>query len=226
MYVRYLKRIIDFSLSLIGLVVLSPILILLIALGFIFMRGNPFFVQARPGKNEKIFNLIKFRTMDNRKDKDGKFLPDEVRLNWYGRFLRSTSLDELPELFNILKGDMAIVGPRPQLVRDMVFMTQEQRRRHNVRQGLTGWAQVNGRNGISWEEKFNYDLEYVEKVSFLLDAKIIVMTVVSVFKRDGITMEDMATAMDLGDYLLKKNEIGQTEYEHKQLEARRMLMER
>lgn len=226
MYVRYLKRIIDFSLSLIGLVVLSPILILLIALGFIFMRGNPFFVQARPGKNEKIFNLIKFRTMDNRKDKDGKLFPDEVRLNWYGRFLRSTSLDELPELFNILKGDMAIVGPRPQLVRDMVFMTHEQRRRHIVRQGLTGWAQVNGRNGISWEEKFNYDLEYVEKVSFLFDAKIIIMTVVSVFKRDGITMEDMATAMDLGDYLLKKNEIGQTEYEYKQLEARRVLMER
>lgn len=226
MYVRYLKRIIDFSLSLIGVVVLSPILILLIALGFIFMRGNPFFVQARPGKNEKIFNLIKFRTMDNRKDKDGKLFPDEVRLNWYGRFLRSTSLDELPELFNILKGDMAIVGPRPQLVRDMVFMTHEQRRRHIVRQGLTGWAQVNGRNGISWEEKFNYDLEYVEKVSFLFDAKIIIMTVVSVFKRDGITMEDMATAMDLGDYLLKKNEIGQTEYEYKQLEARRVLMER
>ena len=167
MYVRYLKRIIDFSLSLIGLVVLPPILILLIALGFIFMRGNPFFVQARPGKNEKIFNLIKFRTMDNRKDKDGKLFPDEVRLNWYGIFLRSTSLDELPELFNILKGDMAIVGPRPQLVRDMVFMTHEQRRRHIVRQGLTGWAQVNGRNGISWEEKFNYDLEYVEKVSFV-----------------------------------------------------------
>lgn len=226
MYAKYFKRMIDFCLSLIGLIVLSPLLLLLMLLGAVFMGGNPFFTQARPGKDEKIFKLIKFRTMDNRKDKDGNLLPDEVRLNKYGRFLRSTSLDELPELINILKGDMAIVGPRPQLVRDMVFMTPEQRRRHSVRQGLTGWAQVNGRNGISWEDKFKYDLEYVDKLSFLFDVKIIIMTVATVFKRDGITMEDMATAMDLGDYLLSKKLIDQLEYEKKQDEARLVLASR
>ncbi len=226
MYAKYFKRMIDFCLSLIGLIVLSPLLLLLMLLGAVFMGGNPFFTQARPGKDEKIFKLIKFRTMDNRKDKDGNLLPDEVRLNKYGRFLRSTSLDELPELINILKGDMAIVGPRPQLVRDMVFMTPEQRRRHSVRQGLTGWAQVNGRNGISWEDKFKYDLEYVDKLSFLFDVKIIIMTVATVFKRDGITMEDMATAMDLGDYLLSKKFIDRLEYEKKQDEARLLLASR
>lgn len=226
MYAKYFKRMIDFCLSLIGLIVLSPLLLLLMLLGAVFMGGNPFFTQERPGKDEKIFKLIKFRTMDNRRDKDGDLLPDEVRLNKYGRFLRSTSLDELPELINILKGDMAIVGPRPQLVRDMVFMTPEQRRRHSVRQGLTGWAQVNGRNGISWEDKFKYDLEYMDKLSFLFDVKIIIMTVATVFKRDGITMEDMATAMDLGDYLLSKKLIDQLEYEKKQDEARLMLASR
>lgn len=223
MYAKYFKRMIDFILSLIALIVLSPVLVVLMILGTMFMRGNPFFTQPRPGKNEKIFKLIKFRTMDNRKDADGNLLPDEVRLNGYGRFLRSTSLDELPELINILVGDMAVVGPRPQLVRDMVFMTPEQRKRHSVRQGLTGWAQVNGRNAISWEDKFKYDLEYVDKVSFLFDLKIIFMTVASVFKRDGITMDDMATAMDLGDYLLEKTFITKKEYEIKQLEARELL---
>lgn len=223
MYAKYLKRMIDFILSLIALIVLSPVLVVLMILGTVFMRGNPFFTQPRPGKNERIFKLIKFRTMDNRKDADGNLLPDEVRLNRYGKFLRSTSLDELPELINIMVGDMAIVGPRPQLVRDMVFMTQEQRKRHSVRQGLTGWAQVNGRNAISWEDKFKYDLEYVDKVSFLFDLKIIFMTVASVFKRDGITMDDMATAMDLGDYLLEKTSITKKEYELKQLEARELL---
>lgn len=226
MYAKYLKRIIDFCLSLIGLIALSPVFLILIILGTIFMQGNPFFTQERPGKDEKIFKLIKFRTMDNRRDKDGNLLPDEVRLNKYGRFLRSTSLDELPELINILKGDMAIVGPRPQLVRDMVFMTPEQRRRHSVRQGLTGWAQVNGRNGISWEDKFKYDLEYVDNISFLFDVKIIFMTVATVFKRDGITMEDMATAMDFGDYLLSRKLIDQLEYEKKQDEARLLLASR
>lgn len=223
MYAKYFKRIIDFCLSLIGLIVLSPVLLILIILGAIFMRGNPFFTQPRPGKDEKIFRLIKFRTMDNRKDKDGKLLSDEVRLNKYGRFLRSTSLDELPELLNILKGDMAIVGPRPQLVRDMVFMTPEQRRRHEVRQGLTGWAQVNGRNGISWEDKFKFDLEYIENISFLFDLKILFMTVGSVFKKEGITMEDMATAMDFGDYKLKKNLCTFEEYDKKIHEANDLL---
>lgn len=224
MYAKYFKRIIDFILSLIALIVLSPVLVVLMILGAVFMRGNPFFTQPRPGKNEKIFKLIKFRTMDNRKDADGNLLPDEVRLNGYGKFLRSTSLDELPELINILVGDMAVVGPRPQLVRDMVFMTPEQRKRHSVRQGLTGWAQVNGRNAISWEDKFKYDLEYVDKVSFLFDLKIIFLTVASVFKRDGITMDDMATAMDLGDYLLNNNGVKKDEYDSKQLEAKRLLV--
>lgn len=224
MYAKCIKRIIDFCLGLIALIILSPLLLVLIVLGTVFMRGNPFFTQKRPGKDEKIFKLIKFRTMDNRKDADGNLLPDEVRLNGYGKFLRSTSLDELPELVNIVKGDMAIVGPRPQLVRDMVFMTQEQRKRHSVRQGLTGWAQVNGRNAISWENKFKYDLEYVDKVSFLFDVKIIFMTVASVFKRDGITMDDMATAMDFGDYLLSNNDVKKDEYDSKQLEAKRLLV--
>ena len=224
MYAKYFKRMIDFILSLIALIVLSPVLVVLMILGAAFMRGNPFFTQPRPGKNEKIFKLIKFRTMDNRKDADGNLLPDEVRLNRYGKFLRSTSLDELPELINIMVGDMAIVGPRPQLVRDMVFMTPEQRKRHSVRQGLTGWAQVNGRNAISWEDKFKYDLEDVDKVSFLFDVKIIFMTVASVFKRDGITMDDMATAMDFGDYLLSNNDVKKDEYDSKQLEAKRLLV--
>lgn len=223
MYAKYFKRIIDFCLSFIGLIVLSPVFLVLIILGAIFMRGNPFFTQPRPGKDEKIFKLIKFRTMDNRKDKDGKLLPDEIRLNKYGRFLRSTSLDELPELINILKGEMAIVGPRPQLVRDMVFMTPEQNKRHTVRQGLTGWAQVNGRNAISWEEKFKFDLEYIENISFLFDVKILFMTVGSVFKKEGITMEDMATAMDFGDYLLDKAIISKDQYEKKQLEAKVLI---
>ena len=224
MYAKYFKRIIDLVLSLIGLIVLSPIFLILILLGAIFMRGNPFFTQLRPGKDEKIFKLIKFRTMDNRKDAEGNLLPDEVRLNKYGKFLRSTSLDELPELINILKGDMAIVGPRPQLVRDMVFMTPEQRKRHSVRQGLTGWAQVNGRNGISWEDKFKYDLEYIENISFLFDLKILFMTIGAVFKKEGITMENMETAMDYGDYLLGRAIVSCDEYEYKQNEAKQLMM--
>ena len=223
MYEKFFKRIIDFILSLLGIIILSPIFIILIVSGTFFMRGNPFFTQLRPGKDEKIFRLIKFRTMDNRKDSNGNLLPDDVRLNRYGKFLRSTSLDELPELFNILRGDMAIVGPRPQLVRDMVFMNSEQRMRHRIRQGLTGLAQVNGRNGISWEDKFKYDLEYVQNVSFLYDLKIILRTLETVIKKDGIKMDNMATAMDYGDYLLNRKVIDIDEYHCKQLEAQRIL---
>lgn len=223
MYAKYIKRILDFILSLCALIVLSPILLLLIILGAIFMRGNPFFTQQRPGKDEKIFKLIKFRTMDNRKDKEGNLLPDDVRLNKYGRILRSTSLDELPELFNILIGDMSIVGPRPQLVRDMVFMTDEQRKRHSVRQGLTGLAQVSGRNAIKWEDKLAYDLKYIENITLIGDIKIILKTVVNVFKRDGITEEGMATAADLGDYLLNEKRVSREEYDRKQNEARKLL---
>lgn len=223
MYAKYFKRIIDFILSLIALIVLSPVLVVLMILGAVFMRGNPFFTQPRPGKNERIFKLIKFRTMDNRKDADGNLLPDEVRLNGYGKFLRSTSLDELPELINILVGDMAVIGPRPQLVRDMVFMSDEQRRRHSVRPGLSGLAQVNGRNVITWEDKLNWDLKYIEKITFLGDVKIIFETLDKVFKRADINREGTASDMDFGDYLLAKGEAGKEEYDMKQAEAKKLL---
>ena len=223
MYARYFKRVIDFFLPLIALIVLSPVLLILCGLGAVFMRGNPFFTKLRPGKDEKIFKLIKFRTMDNRKDKDGNLLPDEVRLNAYGKFLRSTSLDELPELLNILVGDMAIIGPRPQLVRDMVFMTPEQRKRHSVRQGLTGLAQCSGRNEMSWEKKFEYDLEYIKNITFIGDIKIIFRTIVAVFKREGITDGDMATAMDLGDYLLNSEKVSKEEYDELQGKAKELM---
>lgn len=229
MYAKFFKRVMDFVLSLMALLVLSPILLILIIVGSIAMRGNPFFTQMRPGRidkktgKEKIFKLVKFRTMSNKKDGNGNLLPDEQRLNKYGKFLRSTSLDELPELVNILKGDMSIVGPRPQLVRDMVFMTEEQRERHTVRPGLTGLAQVNGRNNMKWEKKFEYDLEYIEKITFIKDVKIIFMTVGKVFKRDGISEEGMATAMDLGDYLLQNGELTEDVFDAKQEEAKELL---
>lgn len=193
MYAKYIKRIFDFVLSLMALIVLSPLLVILIILGAVFMRGNPFFTQARPGKNEKIFKLIKFRTMDNRKDKDGKLLPDDVRLNKYGRILRSTSLDELPELINILIGDMSIVGPRPLLVKYLPRYNEEQRHRHDVRPGLTGYAQAHGRNAVTWEEKFKMDVWYIRNISFITDVKVIIDTVKVVLKRDGISSDTSAT---------------------------------
>lgn len=223
MYAKCFKRVLDFVVSLMALIVLSPVLLVLTVLGAIKMKGNPFFTQPRPGKDEKIFKLIKFRSMTCEKDKDGNFLPDEQRLTRYGKTLRSTSLDELPELINILKGDMSIVGPRPQLVRDMVFMTPEQRRRHSVRQGLTGLAQVNGRNNMSWEQKLAYDLEYIENITLWGDIKIIFQTVLKVFQRDGITEEGMATAADFGDYLLEKGAVTKADYDNKQAEAKDLL---
>ena len=193
MYAIYIKRIFDFVLSLMALIVLSPLLVILIILGAVFMRGNPFFTQARPGKNEKIFKLIKFRTMDNRRDKDGKLLPDDVRLNKYGRILRSTSLDELPELINILIGDMSIVGPRPLLVKYLPRYNEEQHHRHDVRPGLTGYAQAHGRNAVTWEEKFKMDVWYTRNISFITDVKVIIDTVKVVLKRDGISSDTSAT---------------------------------
>lgn len=193
MYAKFFKRFLDFVLSLCALIVLSPILIILIFVGAIVMRGNPFFLQARPGKNEKIFKLIKFRSMDNRKDKDGKLLPDDIRLNRYGRFLRASSLDELPELINILKGDMSIIGPRPLLVRYLELYNEEQHHRHDVRPGLTGYAQANGRNSLSWEDKFAMDVWYTENISFILDVKIVLDTVGIVLKHEGISSETSAT---------------------------------
>lgn len=223
MYAKYIKRSVDIILSFCALSVLSPILLVLIVLGWIKMKGNPFFTQLRPGKDEKIFRLIKFRTMTNEKDKDGNLLPDEVRLTGYGKLLRSTSLDELPELINILKGDMSIVGPRPQLVRDMVFMTDVQRLRHTVRPGLTGLAQANGRNAILWESKLSFDLQYIENITFLGDIKIILKTVVSVFKREGITEEDSVSSTDLGDYLLSVNAIDENAYNEGQQKAKELI---
>lgn len=230
MYAGFLKRMIDFMLSLAALIVLSPVFLVLIIVGTIAMRGNPFFTQLRPGKvdkktgKERIFKLVKFRTMSNAKDREGNLLPDDQRLNRYGRFLRSTSLDELPELWNILRGNMAIVGPRPLLVRDMVFMTPEQRRRHSVRPGLTGLAQVNGRNNITWEKKFEYDLEYIDNgTTFISDIKIILQTVGQVLKRSDTVREGTASDMDLGDWLLTRGEIAQSEYEKKQKEAKELV---
>ena len=197
-YEKYFKRFIDFWLSLIALIVLSPILLILTVIGAIAMRGNPFFVQPRPGKKgkdgkEKIFKLIKFRTMSNKKDKDGNLLPDAERLNGYGRFLRKTSLDELGELVNIVKGDMAIVGPRPLLVEYLPLYNEYQSRRHEVRPGLTGLAQVNGRNAVSWEIRFEYDVKYVDDITLVGDMKIIFRTVIKVLKHDGISSGTSAT---------------------------------
>ena len=189
MYSKFFKRIIDFILSLCALIVLSPILLILIILCFVFMGGNPFFFQERPGKDEKIFKLIKFRSMDNRKDKNGNLLPDDVRLNKYGKFLRETSLDELPELINILKGDMSIIGPRPLLVSYLPFYTEREKLRHTVRPGLSGYAQAHGRNAVSWEEKFEMDARYVENITFIGDIKIILKTIRTVLKREGINLE-------------------------------------
>ena len=193
MYAKYFKRGIDFILSLCALIVLSPVLLILIILGTVFMGGNPFFTQERPGKAEKIFKLIKFRTMSDKKDKDGNLLPDELRLNKYGKFLRASSLDELPELINILKGDMAIIGPRPLLVRYLARYNEEQHHRHDVRPGLTGYAQAHGRNAVSWEDKFAMDVGYTTHITFVGDIKIIIDTIKSVLKHEGISSETSAT---------------------------------
>ncbi|MBO7477226.1 MAG: sugar transferase [Salinivirgaceae bacterium] len=200
MYNPFFKRFIDFTLALLAVIFLSPLLLLLMIIGFIAMSGNPFFTQQRPGKNEKIFKLIKFRTMNNKKDKEGNLLPDEVRLTKYGKFLRSTSLDELPELFNILKGDMSIVGPRPLLVKYLPYYTEDEKHRHDAVPGLTGLAQISGRNALSWEDKFALDLKYVSNITFWGDIRIIFQTVGKVFKREGISSETCATMEDFTDY--------------------------
>jgi len=192
-YRRYFKRPLDFVLSLGAIIILSPILLLIALLVRIKLGSPVIFKQQRPGMNEKIFTLYKFRTMTDERDEKGELLPNEMRLTDFGKFLRASSLDELPELFNILKGDMSIVGPRPLLIEYLPLYNAHQRRRHEVRPGLTGWAQVNGRNAISWEEKFNYDVEYVDNLSFFLDVKIIFLTIMKVLKREGINQEGRAT---------------------------------
>lgn len=199
MYRRFIKRFLDFFLSLCALIVLSPVMIILIIAGTIAMRGNPFFTQERPGKDEKIFRLIKFRTMSNAKDKTGKMLPDEIRVNKYGEFLRSTSLDELPELINILIGNMSIVGPRPLMARYLPYYTERERLRHTVRPGLTGYAQVHGRNTLNWDERFALDLQYVDNITFCEDLKIVFSTIKIVLRREGIELEDIGNLDDYRD---------------------------
>ena len=188
MYAKYIKRILDLILSLMALIVLMPLMIIIGILVRINLGSPIIFKQKRPGKNEKIFTLYKFRTMTDKRDIDGNLLPDEYRLTKFGKFLRSTSLDELPELINIIKGDMAIVGPRPLLVEYLPYYPEEEKHRHDVRPGLTGLAQVNGRNAISWEEKLKYDTEYIKKISFYSDLKIIFKTIKKTIKREDILM--------------------------------------
>lgn len=229
MYSKCFKRIIDFSASLAALLVLSPVLLVLIVVGAIAMKGNPFFLQPRPGIKgkdgiEKIFKLIKLRTMSNMKDRDGNLLPDNQRLGKYGAWLRSTSLDELPELVNIVLGQLSLCGPRPFLVRDVCFMSENQRRRHNVRPGLTGLAQVSGRNNITWEQKIEYDLEYIDSgITFVGDVKIILKTVCKVLKRCDTVREGTVSDMDFGDWLLQEGKVEKAEYDKKQKDAKDIL---
>lgn len=193
MYKDFIKRIIDFWAALLGFLFLSPIfLVVMIGLS-IANRGKPFFFQKRPGKNEKIFKIIKFKTMNDKKDLEGNLLSDAERLTAMGSFVRKTSLDEIPQLLNVIKGDMSLIGPRPLLVQYLPLYDEEQKKRHRVRPGITGWAQVNGRNAISWEKKFEFDVWYVENLSFLLDMKIIFQTLKKVFIREGISQEGQAT---------------------------------
>ena len=210
-YAKYIKRAMDFFLSFCAIAVLSPILIILTVIGAIAMKGNPFFTQLRPGKidkktgSEKIFRLIKFRTMTCEKDKNGNLLPDDKRLTKYGKFLRSTSLDELPELINIFKGDMAVVGPRPLVPKYLPYYNERERHRHDVRPGLTGLAQINGRNCLNWPQRFSVDLEYVENISFSLDVSIIFRTVLKVLRRSDIAVRATGTVIDFDKYRIAEN---------------------
>jgi len=193
MYANFFKRLLDLFASFAGLIVLSPIFLFIMVGLFFANKGKPFFFQTRPGKNEKLFKIVKFKTMTDEKDNKGNLLPDEKRLTKLGQFVRKTSLDEIPQLLNVLAGDMSLIGPRPLLPQYLPLYTILQKRRHEVRPGITGWAQVNGRNAISWEEKFNFDVWYVENVSFLLDLKILFLTVKKVVVREGISASGEAT---------------------------------
>ena len=225
-YQRFGKQAIDLCLSLILLILFWWVLAVVALLVRVKLGSPVLFRQPRPGKNEKIFNLYKFRTMTDERDESGNLLPDEVRLTKFGKALRATSLDELPEVFNILLGEMAIIGPRPQLVRDMVFMTPEQRRRHCVRPGLSGLAQVNGRNAIAWDDKLAYDLDYIEHITFAGDVAIFFKTLAKAFvKQEGITEDGMATAADYGDYLLAKKRVTREKYDDLQAQAKKLLNE-
>lgn len=228
-YEKYIKRILDIVCSLLALIVFSWFYLIIAVIVRIKMGSPVLFKQPRPGiiKNgkETIFDMYKFRTMTDEKDEQGNLLPDEKRLLAFGALLRSTSLDELPEVFCILRGTMSVIGPRPQLVRDMVFMSDKQRMRHTAKPGLTGLAQVKGRNAVTWEEKLDWDLKYIEKVSFLGDVKILFETVAVVFKRSGITDGENATALDYGDTLLKDGKVSRDKYDALQEKARTIIAE-
>lgn len=228
MYKNGVKRVLDILCALLALIVFCWLYALVAILVRVKLGSPVLFKQPRPGKKgkdgkETIFMLYKFRTMTDERDETGRLLPDEQRLTKFGKKLRDWSLDELPEAINILKGDMSVVGPRPQLVRDMVFMTEEQRHRHDVRPGLTGWAQVNGRNCIEWEDKINFDLQYIQRIGFLTDLKIVCITVIKVLKTESISYEGMATAEDFGDYLLRSGVVSEEDYSQKQNEAKELI---
>jgi undecaprenyl phosphate N,N'-diacetylbacillosamine 1-phosphate transferase len=212
LYERVFKRLFDVTIALIAIIILMPLLLVIGIIVRIKLGSPVIFKQQRPGLNEKIFTLYKFRTMIDKKNKEGKQLPDSQRLTKFGKFLRSTSLDELPELINILFGDMSFVGPRPQLIDDMFFMTNNERKRHFIRPGLTGLAQISGRNNITWQEKFKFDLEYIENVKFGYDLNILLKTLLKVYKREGVTDGENVTASNLGDDLLKRGLITKNYY--------------
>lgn len=227
-YERFFKRPIDIFCALAAIIVFCWLYIIVAILVRVKLGSPVLFTQDRPGKDEKIFKLYKFRTMTDARDENGNLLPDDVRLTKFGKLLRSTSMDELPEAFNILKGDMSVIGPRPQLVRDMVFMTPEQRQRHSVRPGLSGLAQTRGRNAISWDGKLATDLEYIQNVTFLGDVKIIIDTVKQVFFKEkgleGSDVDEVDITDDFGDYLLKAGRVTKEEYDKKQEQARELLV--
>lgn len=225
-YERWFKRPIDIVCALAAMIVFCWLYAIVAVLVRVKLGSPVIFCQERPGRDEKIFRLYKFRSMTEERDANGSLLPDEVRLTKFGKFLRSTSLDELPEAWNILKGDMSVIGPRPQLVRDMVFMTPEQRLRHQVRPGLSGLAQVRGRNAISWEGKLSTDLEYIQTITFCGDVKIVLLTIKKFVCREDITADGMDTAEDLGDYLLRTGAVSREEYEEKQQTGRALLAAR
>lgn len=222
-FTLFIKRAFDIVLSGVGILVLLPFFIIFTPIVAVKMKGNPFFTQLRPGKDEKIFRLIKYRTMTNEKDKEGQLLSDEKRLTKFGKTMRSLSIDELPELFNILVGDMSVVGPRPLLVRDLVFMSAKQRQRHVVRQGLTGLAQISGRNSITWEEKLEYDLDYIEEMSFVKDFKIILGTILKVLKKEGTVRTGTVSDIDFGDYLLGKGDVDREDYNNLLSKAKELM---
>lgn len=223
MYKRYIKRALDIFCALAAIIVFWWLYLIVAILVRVKLGSPVIFKQPRPGKDERIFNLYKFRTMTDERDENGNLLPDEVRLTKFGKLLRATSLDELPECINILKGDMSVVGPRPQLVRDMVFMTDAQRARHTVRPGLTGLAQVSGRNNITWEQKFEYDLRYIDRITFIGDLKIILQTVGKVLKKSDTVREGTVSDMDYGDWLMLEGKVDRAAYDEKQAKAKQLL---